>query len=127
MNGRELARALGAPEQRIYKWAKKGWLNPTRHDAGRWTGEEMVFNLHEQNVARIMVELVRCGMYPDGAAKIARGSGAALDRLLKALSAAPQVWELRYRLMGDTAPGPRVLAKGPSQPSARQQGEDLLF
>lgn len=112
MNGRELARALGAPEQRIYKWAKKGWLKPTRYDAGRWAGEEMVFNLHEQNVARIMVELVRCGMYPDGAAKIARGSTGALDRLLRALGAAPQVWELRYRLVGDAVTPERAYGQG---------------
>jgi hypothetical protein len=113
VNGRELARALGFPDERkIYYWVQRGWLQPTRYDAGRWQGEELAFNNYEENVARLMAELVRCGMYPDGAARIARGGVGALDRLLQALGTAPQVHELRYRLLRDGVGRERVLGQG---------------
>lgn len=101
MNGRELARALNVPERKMYYWTEKGWLKPDRVPIGAWTGEEMHFGEAEQAVARMMVELTRCGMYPAAASSIARGHVGRLDRLLRALVHGPQVVELCYRLARD--------------------------
>jgi hypothetical protein len=98
VNGRELAKVLGVSEKQIYHWSKRKWLLPTRHDAGRWTGEELWFPEEEQEVARRMVGLVRAGMYPDAATKVARGAPGALSKLLAAVGPCVGTGELRYRL-----------------------------
>lgn len=109
MNGQELARALGIPRDRVYKWCTRGWLKPNRVASGGWTGEELWFNSEEHRVAQLMVALVRAGMYPDAAAKVARGNVGVVDRLLVALRTSPTVVELRYQLHRD---GQRLHGRG---------------
>jgi hypothetical protein len=101
VNGRELTEALGVNRDFIYKWVKRGWLRPKRVGAGYWSGEELYFDDEEQRVARQMLSLVRAGMYPDGAHKIARGGVAALDKLLKAAAPSPAVAQLHWQLARD--------------------------
>lgn len=104
-----MAKSLGISEKKIYDWSRKKWLQPKRFDAGRWTGEELWFNESEQAVARRMTGLVRAGMYPDAAAKVARGYKGALSKLLAAVQPCLTEGEMTYRL---------VVGKVGSEPAA---------
>lgn len=102
MNGRDLARSIGISEKQIYYWARKKWLTSSRVPAGHWDGFELWFPEEEQVVARRMAGLVRAGMYPDAAVKVARGHKGALSKILSAVQPCLTEGEMTYRLVVGT-------------------------
>lgn len=100
MNGRELTREVGLSKDKVYKWVRRGWLKPERVPAGHWEGYDLAFSAAEVEVAKRMARLVKAGMYPDAAHKVARGSRRAATTLLGAVAPCMGNGELCYRWFG---------------------------
>lgn len=100
MDSNRVAAIAGCSMRQLHTWVDKGWLRPDRVDGQGRAGVVFDFSNEEMHVARRMGTLVKAGLYPEKAHKLARGNAKALADLELALSPC------------------RLLVRGPAQTAA---------
>jgi hypothetical protein len=64
--------AAGITYRQLDYWTTRGWLRPRRHAHNPGAGNLRAYTDHEVRVAVLMGDLVRSGVTPPRAAKVAR-------------------------------------------------------
>lgn len=72
MNGPELARYVGATYRQIDHWTTCGYLRGSKGTSNPGTGNRRTYTPREVEVAEAMAALVRSGVAPNVAARLAR-------------------------------------------------------
>lgn len=84
MNANEVIELAGITYRQLDHWTRRGWIAPEHPECGG-SGHHRCYSELEVAVIAHIGALVRAGVQPDVAARIARGDDAALASLTRAI------------------------------------------
>jgi len=97
MNTQQVADRAKVTYRQLDTWVSKGWLKPSMIPGVGRGGLVSDWSSAETEIAVHMGALVRAGVYPEKAHKLARGDRSALTALLGAVAPCMGGGELLYR------------------------------
>lgn len=118
MNGPEAARVAQVSYRQLDTWVRKGWV-PGMDRQGAGTGQPRPFSDEQVKFLRRMGNLVKAGMYPEKAHKIAEGNEDTILRLVLAMQPCTGAARLLFYPSPLAQPG----ADSPETPEVGQGAE----
>jgi len=121
MMGYDLMGKADITYRQLNNWCDKGWLKFKLVPGMGRGGQQREFTAAEAEVCVRMARLVAAGVYPEKAAKIARGDKAAIQRLISAVLPCAPAGALAGLVGGSTAPAARLAGRTADEGAAPGQ------